>query len=91
MNWIGKWWTNDMWLAQSAHFLLGLSAMTLPFLLWGKMYGESGTILLVIYGIVKEAVLDPWIEGESFVKYGWIDLLFLLGGSSFAWMLYIWR
>lgn len=88
MNWIGKWWTNSNFLAQAAHFLLGTSVVFLPMSLWGINFAYIGTGVLVLYSIVKEVFVDPWAEGETFIYGGLIDMIFLLGGSTVAWLLY---
>ncbi len=77
-----------MWLAQSAHFLLGVCAMTLPFVLWGKTYAQFGSVLIAVYGGIKEPLIDPWAEDDPFIWSGLIDLSFLLSGTATAWTLY---
>ncbi len=83
---INDWWMSPDWWVQGAHALLGAVFVMLPFWLTGKLaYSVLGTAALVIYGSIKEIILDPWIEGNKFLWDGAEDMGFLFLGGVAVW------
>jgi len=76
------WFPSALFLAQATHLAFGLAfTYAARALGYPSTYG-AGLILAV--ALLKEAAVDPWLEGESFFWNGVEDFGFYLVGVSLA-------
>lgn len=82
------WTPSNDFLAQAAHFLLGLVAVFGPMALTANIwYPIGGTVVVSLYALIKEPFVDPVVEGDPFWTSGFLDLMVIEFGVTVAWIL----
>lgn len=74
------WHPSNQFLAQEVHGTIGFLAVTLAVALHYPFW--YGAIAILLVAIVKEVVVDFYLEGQSFLQGGWMDFSFYVVGVA---------
>lgn len=76
------WVPSNQFLAQEVHGTIGFLAVTLA-VAFGYPFWY-GAVAILIVAAIKETLIDPYLEGQSFAQGGWLDFTFYVIGVAIA-------